>query len=213
MDLKELGLFLVQQPLLLLALVAIFISVLGSMLARPLPVFGKLLRAMGNLGLLATLLLTIAQAARFSSNSDFSLAIAGLKEQRVEGGETRIPMSPDGHFWVNATINGQPRRFLVDTGATLTALSESTAREAGIEPAELGRTIIIRTANGEVPAKTASIGEVRFGNVVARDLDAVIAAQFGETNVIGMNLLSRLGSWRVEGQTLILVPKDPQPES
>lgn len=212
MDLKELITFLAQQPLLLLALVAIFVSVLGSMLARPVPKFGMLLRSLGNLGLLVTLLLTIAQAARFSSNSDFSLAVAGLKEQRVEGGETRIPMGPDGHFWINAQINGLERRFLVDTGATLTALSVSTAREAGIAPAELGRTIMLQTANGAAPAKLASIGQIRFGNVVAQDLDAVIAPGIGETNVIGMNLLSRLASWRVEGQTLILVPKSPQPQ-
>ena len=213
MDLTELIPFLAQQPLLLLALVAIFVSVLGSMIGRPLPKFSRLLRSLGNLGLLVTLLLTIAQAARFSSNSDFSLAIAGLKQQRVEGGETRIPMGPDGHFWVNAEVNGQERRFLVDTGATLTALSVSTAREAGIEPAELGRTIMLQTANGAAPAKLASIGQIRFGNVVARDLDAVIAPGIGETNVIGMNLLSRLASWRVEGQTLILVPKNPQPQN
>ena len=49
------------------------------------------------------------------------------------------------------------------------------------------------------------------GNVVARGLDTVIAPGLGNTNVIGMNLLSRLASWRVEGQTLILVPNNPQP--
>ena len=71
---------------------------------------------------------------------------------------------------------------------------------------------MLQTANGAAPAKLASIGQIRFGNVVAQDLDAVIAPGIGETNVIGMNLLSRLASWRVEGQTLILVPKNPQPQ-
>ena len=51
----------------------------------------------------------------------------------------------------------------------------------------------------------------RFGNVVARGLDTVIVPNLGETNVIGMNLLSRLASWRVEGDTLVLVPNNPQP--
>ena len=57
----------------------------------------------------------------------------------------------------------------------------------------------------------AQVGELRFGNIVARDLDAVVAPGLGEANVLGMNLLSRLASWRVEGRTLILVPNHPQP--
>lgn len=207
MDFAELIPFLLEQPLLMLALAAIFVSVAGQMLARPLPLLGKLLRSAGNLGLLAALLLTVAQAARLTSNSDFSLALAGMKEQRVEGGETRVPMDADNHFWLNAKINGVEARFLVDTGATLTALSVDTAQAAGIEAAKLGRTIILRTANGQTQAKMAVIDEITFGNVVARDLDAVIAPGIGDTNVIGMNLLSRLASWRVEGRTLILVPK------
>jgi aspartyl protease family protein len=68
----------------------------------------------------------------------------------------------------------------------------------------------MRTANGTVQAELARIDELRFGNVVARDLDAVIAPGLGETNIIGMNLLSRLASWRVEGRTLVLVPNHPQ---
>jgi aspartyl protease family protein len=51
----------------------------------------------------------------------------------------------------------------------------------------------------------------RFGSVKAGGLDAVIAPNIGKTNVIGMNLLSRLASWRVEGRTMILVPHNPQP--
>lgn len=207
MDFAELIPFLAQQPLLLIALAAILIAALGQMLARSFPMVGRFLRSAGNLGLFAALLLTIVQAARMNSNSDFSLALAGMKEQVVEGGETRVPMDADNHFWVNATVNGVKARFLVDTGATVTALSDDTARAAGIEPSRLGRTIILRTANGEAQAKMASVEQLQFGNVDARDLDVVITPGLGDTNVIGMNLLSRLGSWRVEGRTLILVPK------
>ena len=68
----------------------------------------------------------------------------------------------------------------------------------------------MRTANGAIRAELATIGELRLGNIVARDLDAVVAPGLGETNVIGMNLLSRLKSWRVEDKILILVPNNPQ---
>ena len=72
------------------------------------------------------------------------------------------------------------------------------------------RTLRMRTANGTVDAELATIAELRFGNIVARDLDAVVAPGLENTNVIGMNLLTRLASWRVEGNTMILVPRNPQ---
>jgi len=211
MAMNELFAFLAQQPLLLLAVTAILVSVLGSMVIGLSPWLGKFLRGLGNLGLVAALLLTVVQAARMSSSSDVALTWAGMQKQEVAGDTTRIPLSPDGHFWINARVNGEQRRFLVDTGATLTAISTNTAMLAGVAPGPMDRTLVLQTANGAVQAQTAVVSELSFGNIVARDLDVVITPGMGETNVIGMNLLSRLASWRVEGRTLILTPKNPQP--
>jgi len=211
MSLVEIVQFLLQQPLLSLAIAAIFLHTLGGTIRRPAPAMGGFLRGVGNLGLVAALLLTIAQVARFSAGSDLALPQVGMPKQEVAGGETRIPLGRDGHFWVSATVNGVPRRFLVDTGATLTAVSPTTADLAGVEPQPMRQTILLRTANGTTQAHMATVEELNFGNVVARDLDAVIAPGIGETNVIGMNLLRRLASWRVEDDTLILVPHHPQP--
>jgi aspartyl protease family protein len=210
MSLAEIVRFLAEQPLLALAMVAIFVTTLGGMIRRALPRTGGLVQGLGNLGLVAALLLTIAQVARFTTGSDLALPQIGMPEQRVAGGETRIPMSRDGHFWLEASINGVPRRFLIDTGATLTAISPDTATAAAVPQQAMRQTVTLRTANGSIRAELATIGELRFGNIVARDLDAVIAPGMGETNVIGMNLLSRLASWRVEQQTLVLVPNHPQ---
>jgi aspartyl protease family protein len=199
--------FLAEQPLLALAVGAILLSVLGAMVRHAVPLLGRLLQGAGNLGLVAALLLTIVQVARFTTGNDLALPQFGMPAQRVEGGETRVAMSNDGHFWLQADINGQPRRFLVDTGATLTAISQATAIETGVPQNPIRRSLVMRTANGSVEAELVTVGELRFGNIVARDLDAVVAPGLGETNVIGMNLLSRLASWRVEDNTLILVPK------
>jgi aspartyl protease family protein len=202
--------FLTQQPLLALAIVSILVATLGSMLRRPLPLLGGFVRGVGNLGLIAALLLTIAQVTRFTTGNDIALPQLGMPAQTVEGGETRVPMDRDGHFWIKASVNGAERRFLVDTGATLTAISPSTAEAGQLEPKAMSQAIMMRTANGTVAAQLTNIGELRFGSVVARDLDAVVAPGLGDANVIGMNLLSRLASWRVEGRTLILVPHHPQ---
>lgn len=205
--------FLAGQPLLLLALGAMIVSLLGGLLHGPLPFLGGFMRGLGSLGLLAALLLGIAQFARLNSGFDLALPQLGIERQSVEGKETRVAMAPDGHFWITASINGVSRAFLVDTGATLTAMAPTTANAAGIEPPAIRRQIAMRTANGTVPADVVTIDELRFGNIVARDLDAVVAPGLGDQNVIGMNFLSRLASWRVEGKTLILVPNHPQPTS
>ncbi len=210
MDFPGLIQFLTQQPLLALAIASIFVATLGGMLRRASPFFGGFVRGIGNLGLIAALLLTIAQVTRFTTGNDIALPQIGMPEQSVEGGETRVPLGRDGHFWLRATVNGVEQRFLVDTGATLTAISPQTAQAAQLKEKPFSQAVIMRTANGTVQAQLTSIDELRFGSVVARDLDAVVAPGLGDANVIGMNLLSRLASWRVEGRTLILVPHHPQ---
>ena len=200
-----------QSGLLLAALGAMLLGVAGSILIRRTPVMGRLLRATSTLGLMGILVLVVLQLARIDSRFELAVPEIGLPEQVVEGGETRVRRAPDGHYWLRAEIDGHPANFLVDTGATLTAISTETAAAAGIEPRESGLPVRMQTANGTVAADITTIAELRFGNVVARGLDAVIAPGLGPTNVIGMNFLSRLASVRMEGDTMILVPHNPQP--
>ncbi len=198
------------QPLLALALAGIVLVLLGGVIRRPLPLVGGFFRGVGQLGLIGALLLTVAQVLRITSVSDISLPQFGMPSQEVSGRETRIRMAPDGHFWITAEVGDVPLRFLVDTGATLTAIAPKAAAEAGIEPQPLRPPVMLNTANGATTAQLATIEELRVGNVTARNLDAVIAPGIGNVNVLGMNFLSRLASWRVEGRTLILVPHHPQ---
>lgn len=202
---------LAQSPLLAAALIAMVVAALGSLLGRALPRTGRVLRLGGNLSLFAVMILAVVQVTRFAHPSfDLALPQLGLPEQRVEGAETRVRMSSDGHFWIAAEVNGMPQRFLVDTGATLTAVSEEFAARTGIEPNRSRMPVQLRTASGSIPARLATIDELAFGNIVARDLDAVIAPGLGAMNVLGMNFLSRLKGWRVEDGVLILVPHHPQ---
>ncbi|MEO7569078.1 MAG: retropepsin-like aspartic protease [Croceibacterium sp.] len=201
-----------RSGLLMAAVAAMVLGVLGSLLMRPLPVVARLLRACSTLGLMGVLVLVVLQVSRLDSRFEFALPQIGLPEQVVEGGETRLKRAPDGHYWLRAQINGHPANFLVDTGATLTAISADTATAAGLDPRGVGLPVQMQTANGTVTAQLTTIDEMRFGNVVARGLDAVIAPGLGSTNVLGMNFLSRLASVRLEGESMILVPNHPQPE-
>ena len=129
----------------------------------------------------------------------------GVVAEKGKGGELRVRQSPDGHFWVNARVNGEAVRFLVDSGATTTSMSLQTARRVGIEPGS-GMRAMVRTANGVVMvdrgrAETLQVGDIRRENVAVH-----ISEAFGDMNVIGMNFLSSLSGWGVEGRTLILRP-------
>jgi aspartyl protease family protein len=199
-----------QSGLLLAALFAMVLGVLGAVTVRRAPAIGRTLRVASTLGLMGVLVIVVLQLSRMDPRFEIAVPEFGLPEQVVEGGETRVPLARDGHFWLQARINGQPANFLVDTGATLTAVSSDTAQRIGLEPRDTGIPVRMQTANGSVAAELTTIDELRFGSVAARGLDAVIAPGLGPTNVIGMNLLSRLQSWRVEDNVLILVPHNPQ---
>lgn len=200
-----------HSTLLIATVAAVLASWIGGALAARQVPLGRLLRSFGSIALLGIFVAVVLQVSRFDPRYGMAVPQLGLPEQVVEGGETRIPLSRDGHFWIEAQVNGDTVPFLVDTGATLTAVSSQTAARIGVEARPGGIPVMLNTANGTISAEIATIDELRFGNVVARGLDAVIAPGLGNTNVIGMNLLSRLASWRVEGQTLILVPNNPQP--
>ncbi|WP_336986115.1 retropepsin-like aspartic protease family protein [Altererythrobacter aquiaggeris] len=200
-----------QSGLLIAVLAALLVGWAGAVLIRKGFVLGRFIRAGSTLALIAIMLTVVLQLARFDPRFDMVMPESMAARQQVTGGETRITLAPDGHFWLRASVNGEPVKFMVDTGATLTALSQGAADRAGLEPRRGGIPIRLNTANGAVAAQLSTIDELRFGNVAARGLDVVIAPNLGETNVIGMNLLTRLASWRVEGQTMILVPGNPEP--
>ncbi|HYE27124.1 MAG TPA: TIGR02281 family clan AA aspartic protease [Allosphingosinicella sp.] len=187
------------------------VGALVLMLLFRLPVVGRLLRFAFSLGLLAVALFILVQQAPYHPQLGRVAERFGLDPQEVVGREVRIRMARDGHFWADATINGVRRRMLIDSGATVTAVSERTASAAGVEGNDAPVPVVLQTANGMAPARAASVEELRLGTIVARDLKVVVSPAFGDMEVIGMNFLSKLASWRVEGRTLILVPHHPQP--
>jgi len=195
-----------QSSLLIFTVAALVGSWLGAVMVRRRVASGRLISAVSTLMLGGVLVLVVLQMSRFDPRLDVSMPELGLPEQVVAGGETRIPMARDGHFWLEAEVNGTAGAFMVDTGATLTSLSPDMATRAGLEPRDGGMPVILKTANGSVAAKLTTIETLAFGSIDARGLDAVIVPGLEGTNVIGMNLLSRLGSWRVEQNTMILVP-------
>lgn len=131
-------------------------------------------------------------------------ARGGVEEVVTEkGAELRLRQASDGHFWVDALVNGEPVRFLVDSGATTTSLSRAAARRAGIESGG-GMPAMVQTANGIVAVERGRAERIKVGPIERRDVAVHVSDAFGDINVIGMNFLSTLSSWSVEGRSLVL---------
>ena len=192
-----------------LALYAVGAALLIMFLQR-IPYVGRIVRFALSLGLLAFFIFILLQQAPYQPALSRLTDRLGLDDQQVAGKELRVRMSPDGHFWALASVNGVKRRMLIDSGATVTAISEATARQAKVDAGTGLAPVVLRTANGAGPAETGRVDELRVGNIVARNLRIVTSPGLGDLDVLGMNFLSKLESWRVEGRTLILVPHHPQ---
>ncbi len=196
-----------------LALYAFGAAVVLTLLFR-IPRIGMVLRGILSLGVLAFGLLILFQQAPYDPSLSRVMARVGLDSQQVVGEEVRIRMSPDGHFWAEVDINGVSRRMLVDSGATVSALSDQTALAAGVDRNAAFVPVMLQTANGTVAARTGKVERLALAGIEARDLRVVVSPALGPIDVLGMNFLSELRSWRVEGRTLILTPasrEEPAP--
>ena len=157
---------------------------------------------------LAWIVIFAAGFVLFTFRDDFGYLAQRLKAEAIgspvtEGRETRIPMAIDGHFWVNGRLNGHDVRFLVDSGATMTTIDRQTANAAGVEVSARPDQFV-RTGNGVIRVSSGRAGELSVGDIVRRDVGLQVADN-DDLNVLGMNYLSTLSRWGVEGRWLILV--------
>jgi aspartyl protease family protein len=207
-NLGDLGHLAFEQPLLALTIAAILLGVAAGMFMATRPRLGQALRNTAYLGLVAALLLTVAGLARHNDRSDAALWLDRTRPAQIVGRETVIAKRVDGHFWVEAQLDGQPVDFLIDTGATYTGVSRRVAERVGLADVPGDKGMILDTANGPIVARLGLADSLRFGGIEANALPIAIAPDTEvDTNVIGMNLLSQLKAWRVEGDRLVLTPK------
>jgi aspartyl protease family protein len=115
-----------------------------------------------------------------------------------------ISRGDNGHFNVEAVIDGRRMEFLVDTGASVIALRESDAARLGIHPAERDYTANVSTANGTVRAARIELNRVEVGSLTVRDVAALVLpdAALGR-NLLGMSFLSRV-RWEHRNGRLVL---------
>ncbi|MCL6730476.1 retropepsin-like aspartic protease family protein [Sphingomonas hankyongi] len=159
--------------------------------------------------LLAWVAIFAAGFVLFTFRDDFGWVAQRLKAEAVgtpveQGRETRVPMAIDGHFWVDAQVNGQSVRFLVDSGATMTTIDRQTAQRVGVEISPRPDQVV-RTGNGVIRVSSGRAERLEVGDIVRNDVRLQVA-EHDNLNVLGMNFLSSLTRWGVEGRWLVLVP-------
>lgn len=193
-----------SQALNLIYLFIILVAIVSAFSVRRLRI-GQTLKMV-----LGWMLIFGALFAIFALRDDFRAlgnrlwaAITGNDNQEVQGGELRIAMSDDGHFYADGQINGREVRFLIDSGATVTTIGPDTARDSGVQPT--GERTMVDTANGIAQVDRGRAERLTIGPIERHDFPMFIARE-DATNVIGMNFLSTLSRWSVEGRTLVLRP-------
>ena len=108
-----------------------------------------------------------------------------------------------GHVLLDASVNGSPVHFLVDTGATLVALTPGDAAAAGFSRSNLVFNVRTSTANGIGRAASVKLREIRLGQFSVYDVPAIVMETPG-TSLLGQSFLTRLDSYEMRDGLLTL---------
>lgn len=132
-----------------------------------------------------------------------------LPRQAVVSGEqgtvAEVPRSFDGHYHMVLGVEGEPVRFVVDTGATHLVLRRDDAARIGLDLDGLRYTGRAQTANGQVRTASVTLDRVSLGDLVDRDVPAVVNEGEMTQSLLGMSYLQRFGRIEIEDDTLRLI--------
>jgi aspartyl protease family protein len=116
-----------------------------------------------------------------------------------------IPRDGRGHFATEGRIDGQRIAFMVDTGASVIALNESSAARFGLRPARSDYKATVTTANGTIKAAPTRLAMVDIGGLVVRDVDAMVLPDEAlSENLLGLSFLSKLKRFEYANGKMVL---------
>lgn len=158
---------------------------------------------------------TLQHAASWALIFGGCIAIYGLwgdisqtvrPQQTVFADDNRIvvPRSSNGHYFIDANVNGAPVRFVLDTGATSLVLTQADAAAVGLAPDELTYYSRAMTANGEVSTAPVRLETISIGPVTDANVPAVVNGGEMTSSLMGMTYLQRWGKIEIADDTLTL---------
>jgi aspartyl protease family protein len=116
-----------------------------------------------------------------------------------------IPPGPNGHFEVAGEVGGRRLNFMVDTGASVIALTARDAAMLGIHPGESEYRALVRTANGTVRAAPVTLDRVEIDDIVEYNVGAMVLPEGAlADNLLGLTFLSKLRKFEYSDGRLVL---------
>lgn len=164
---------------------------------------------LGATGAVLTLFPGPAPAAQPAMRASIEAPVAAAAVAQVP--PASVSKAADGHFWAEAQVDGAgpaPSRvkFLVDTGATIVALTEPDARRLGLETGTLDYAVEVRTAAGDTRAARVRLKSVSVAGARVDDVEAVVVRDGLTDSLLGMSYLGRLSRFEATQSALILRP-------
>lgn len=139
--------------------------------------------------------------------SDFKNRLAGEinpSQAQASRGQIIINVSQDGHFYVNAKINGVDIRFMVDTGASDIAINLNDAKRIGLNTKSLIFNKRYQTANGVALGAAVTLEELEIADAKFTNINASVNGSEMGTSLLGMSFLKQLKKYEVFQDKLIL---------
>jgi aspartyl protease family protein len=116
-----------------------------------------------------------------------------------------IPHDGRGHFQTEGRIDGQRIGFMIDTGASVIALNETSAARFGLRPSRGDYNATVTTANGTIKAARTRLAMVDIGGLVVRDVDAMVLPDAAlSENLLGLSFLSKLKRFEYANGKMVL---------
>ena len=122
---------------------------------------------------------------------------------RRADGSVELHRASDGHFYADVEINGSKIHALVDTGASVIALSREDARSAGVATSIGMNEVVGQGADGAVHGEVVTLDRIQLGDKEAEKMSAIILNS-GEQSLLGQEFLSKFESVQIKGDKMVL---------
>jgi aspartyl protease family protein len=136
-----------------------------------------------------------------------TVARSAITETVGQAGARSLSIAHDarGHFLTEGRIDGQRIGFMVDTGASIIALNETSAARFGLRPSRGDYNATVTTANGTIKAARTRLAMVDIGGLVVRDVDAMVLPDEAlSENLLGLSFLSKLKRFEYANGQMVL---------
>lgn len=176
---------------------------LCALSARSLPLNQTMKYAAAWLGVFLAIIFAYSYKDEFL-NSRIAAELMPNRARMNHDGSLALRASQDGHFHVEAKVNGVAVDFMIDTGASDVALSREDAQRIGINLATLSYTRTYQTANGATGGAPIKLKRLQIGDFTLDNFPASVNEGELETSLLGMDALRKLGGFRMDGDKMVI---------